>query len=203
VPRTWEITKPTTFYNAFTAVTNPVFAYAGHFMFFILISEMKKPEDAMKAAYTLQSFATLFYICFAVVCYLYLGDSVASPAFSSLPILWQKIAFGVAIPNFLIAGALYAHTASKLIFVRLFRNSRHLHSNTVVGWSSWTFLIIIMNGAAFVLAVGVPIFNYIVGLAASLVRFEHPPLGVLLRLTATSLVCLMVYLRHRRLLLAA
>ena len=38
----------TDFTTAFIAVTNPVFAYAGHFMFFILISEMKRPQDAMK-----------------------------------------------------------------------------------------------------------------------------------------------------------
>jgi len=72
-------------------------------MFFILISEMRKPQDAMKAAYTLQIFATCFYIAFAVVAYIYLGDMVASPSLSSLPPLWSKIAFGVAIPNFLIA----------------------------------------------------------------------------------------------------
>lgn len=138
-------------------------------MFFILISEMKKPQDAMKAAYTLQISATAFYIAFAVVCYMYIGDSVASPSLSSLPVLWQKIAFGVAIPNFLIAGALYSHTASKLFFVRVFRKSRHLHSNTVFGWAMWTVLILLMSGLAFVLAVGVPIFNYVVGLAASLV----------------------------------
>lgn len=33
----------TTFVTAFISVTNPVFSYAGHFMFFILISEMKHP----------------------------------------------------------------------------------------------------------------------------------------------------------------
>jgi hypothetical protein len=38
----------------------PVFAYAGHFMLFILISEMRYPEDAMKAAYVLQGFATTY-----------------------------------------------------------------------------------------------------------------------------------------------
>ena len=36
------------FYEGFLAITNPVFAYAGHFMFFILISEMKEPKNAMK-----------------------------------------------------------------------------------------------------------------------------------------------------------
>ena len=116
----------------------------------------------------LQGFATAFYTVFAIVTYLYIGNGVASPSFSSLPPLWSKIAYGIAIPNFLIAGSLYSHTAAKLLFVRFFRNSDHLHSHTVLGWSVWTILIFIMNAAAFVLAVGVPIFNYLIGIAASL-----------------------------------
>ena len=136
--------------------------------FFVMVSEMKKPQHAMRAAYTLQGFATTFYVVFAAVVYVYIGNSVASPAFSSLETKWQKAAFGIAIPNFLIAGSLYAHTASKLLFVRIFRHSRHLHSHTVLGWGTWALLILIMNGLGFVLAVGVPIFNYLIGIAASL-----------------------------------
>lgn len=164
----YSIALTTDFTTAFISVTNPVFAYAGHFMFFILISEMKHPTHAMRAAWVLQIFATTFYVIFAIVLYVYVGPNVASPAFSSLPIKWQKAAYGVAIPNFLIAGSLYSHTAAKLLFVRFFRKSRHLHSHTVLGWSVWIFLIVIMNAAAFVLAVGVPIFNYLIGIAASL-----------------------------------
>jgi hypothetical protein len=163
-----DAVKSTSFYAAFISITNPVFAYAGHFMFFILVSEMKQPRDAMKAAYTLQGFATTFYAIFAIVCYVYLGNGVASPAFSSLETKWAKAAYGIAIPNFLIAGSLYAHTAAKLIFVRIFRKSDHLHSHTFVGWGTWLALCFTMNAAAFVLAVGVPIFNYLIGIAASL-----------------------------------
>ena len=126
-------------------------------------SEMKRPQDAMKAAYTLQGFATTFYAVFAAVTYVYLGNTVGSPSFGSLESKWAKAAYGIAIPNFLIAGSLYSHTASKLLFVRIFRRSRHLHSHTVAGWVTWSILIVIMNGAAFVLAVGVPIFNYLIG----------------------------------------
>lgn len=158
----------TDFVTAFISITNPVFAYAGHFMFFILISEMKHPTHAMRAAYTLQIFATTFYVVFAVVTYIYIGPKVASPSFSSLPPKWEKAAYGIAIPNFLIAGSLYSHTAAKLLFVRFFRKSRHLYTNTVLGWSVWFGLVFIMNAAAFVLAVGVPIFNYLIGIAASL-----------------------------------
>jgi amino acid permease len=158
------------FFTAFISITNPVFAYAGHFMFFILISEMKDPRNAMKAAYTLQGFATAFYIVFAIVTYWYIGSGVLSPSFSSLPPVWAKAAYGIALPNFLIAGSLYAHTAAKLVFVRLFRHraSKHIHSHSMVGWVTWLVLIVVMNGAAFVLAVGVPIFNYLIGIAASL-----------------------------------
>lgn len=133
-----------------------------------MVSEMKRPQDAMKAAYTLQGVATVFYAVFAGVIYGFIGSGVASPAFSSLPDIWMKVSYGIAIPNFLIAGSLYAHTASKLIFVRIFRHSEHLHSHTVLGWSVWVFLVVLVNVAAFVLAVGVPIFNYLIGLAASL-----------------------------------
>ena len=123
----FSIAMRTDFVTAFISVTNPVFAYAGHFMFFILISEMKHPEHAMRAAWVLQTFATVFYVIFAAVLYLYVGSAVASPAFSSLPDKWQKAAYGIAIPNFLIAGSLYSHTAAKLLFVRFFRTSKHLY----------------------------------------------------------------------------
>ncbi len=164
----YALVETTDFTTAFISVTNPVFAYAGHFMFFILISEMRDPRRAMRAAWALQIFATVFYIAFAVVLYIYVGSSVASPAFTSLPVKWQKVAYGIAIPNFLIAGSLNTHTAAKLLFVRFFRKSKHLHSNTVKGWVVWVALIFLMNAAAFVLAVGVPIFNYLIGIAASL-----------------------------------
>ena len=121
----------------------------------------------MKAAYTLQATATSYYVIFAAITYVYIGSTVASPSFSSLPPVWQKAAYGIALPNFLIAGSLYAHTASKLVFVRIFRHSKHLHSHTVLGWSAWALLILLMNSAAFVLAVGVPIFNYLIGIADS------------------------------------
>jgi Transmembrane amino acid transporter protein len=121
-----------------------------------------------KAAWTLQIFCTSFYIIFAAVTYWYLGSSVQSPSFLSLSPLWSKIAFGFALPNFFICAALYSHTAAKLVFVRIFRHSEHLHSHTLPGWLIWTALVLVANAIAFVLAVGIPIFNYLVGIAAAL-----------------------------------
>ncbi|THU94850.1 hypothetical protein K435DRAFT_779269 [Dendrothele bispora CBS 962.96] len=156
------------FYQAFVAITNPVFAYAGHFMFFILISEMRQPQDAMKAAWCLQGFATVFYVVFAVVVYAYIGSTVQSPAFLSLPPKWAKASFGIALGNFLIAGALYSHTAAKLVFVRFFRGTHHMYSHSILGWVAWTALCFVAVTIAFILAVSVPIFSYLIGIAASL-----------------------------------
>ncbi|THH21467.1 hypothetical protein EW146_g75 [Bondarzewia mesenterica] len=161
-------TVPTNFYQAFLAITGPVFAYAGHFMFFILISEMRRPQDAMKAAWVLQVFATVFYAVFSVVIYVYLGSTVESPALLSLPPIWSKVTFGIALANFLFAGALYSHTAAKLVFIRFFRHSRHVYSHTFLGWFVWISLCFAVVAVAFILAIAVPIFSYLIGIAAAL-----------------------------------
>ena len=137
-------------------------------MFFPLVSEMRNPLDAPKAAWCLQTVATTFYAVFAAVTYVYLGDKVPSPAYSGLSTKWAKAAWGIAIPNLLVAGALYNHTAAKIVFIRIFRGSRHLHDNTALGWVVWTSLVVIATGLAFVLATGIGIFGYLVGIAAAL-----------------------------------
>ncbi|KAJ3711493.1 transmembrane amino acid transporter protein-domain-containing protein [Lentinula raphanica] len=160
--RVINATMRNSFYEAFLAVTNPVI------LFFVLISEMKRPQDAMKAAWCLQGFATIFYALFALVVYLYMGDTVQSPAFLSLSPKWAKAAFAIALGNFLIAGSLYIHTAAKLVYVRNFRHTRHISSHTILGWTVWIILCLGSTAIAFVLAVALPIFSYLIGITASL-----------------------------------
>lgn len=166
--RVVQATVTTNFYQAFLAITGPVFAYAGHFMFFILISEMREPQDAMKAAWCLQGFATIYYVIFSVVIYVYIGSTVASPALLSLPPIWAKAAFAVGLGNFLVSGALYTHTAAKLVFIRFFRHSRHVYSHTLLGWIVWVALCVAAVAAACILAIAVPIFSDLIGIAAAL-----------------------------------
>ncbi|KAG1755078.1 transmembrane amino acid transporter protein-domain-containing protein [Suillus paluster] len=177
--RSLTITASSNFYDAFLAVTNPVFAYAGmnFVMFFILISEMRRPQDAMKAAWCLQVFATIFYAIFSIVLYVYIGNTVQSPALFSLPPTWSKATFGIAIANFLLSSllnlsgssaGLYTHTAAKLVFVRIFRHSKHIYSHTLLGWTVWTLLCFAGVAIAAILAIAVPIFSYLIGIAAAL-----------------------------------
>ncbi|KAG1885688.1 transmembrane amino acid transporter protein-domain-containing protein [Suillus subluteus] len=166
--RSLTVTASSNFFDAFLAVTNPVFAYAGHFMFFILISEMRRPEDAMKAAWCLQVFATIFYAVFSIVMYVYIGNTVQSPALFSLPPAWAKATFGIALANFLFSAGLYTHTGAKLVFVRIFRHSEHVYSHTLLGWTVWTLLCFAGVAIAVILAVAVPIFSYLIGITAAL-----------------------------------
>lgn len=169
--RVVQATVSSDFYTAFLSITNPVFAYAGHFLFFVLISEMENPKDAMKAAWVLQIFATGFYVLFAIVMYVFIGSEVASPAFSSLTPFWAKLSYGIAIPNLLICGGIYIHVACKIIITRIFRQSKHshhLHSHTVLGYAVWTGLLLLATAIAFILAVAIPIFSYLIGVIGSL-----------------------------------
>lgn len=118
---------------------------------------MKVPSDSKKAAWALQVFSTTWYVIFAVVSYVYLGSTVQSPSFLSLSEVWAKVAWGLFLPNILVAGALYNHFAAKIVLVRMFRGSRHLTENTMLGWSVWILLLAIANACGFVLATGVPV----------------------------------------------
>jgi hypothetical protein len=80
----------------------------------------------------------------------------------------NDVSQGIAIGNFLVAGSLYSHTAAKLVFVRLFRRSHHLYNHTLLGWLVWSSLCLAAVAVAFLLAVAVPIFPYLISIAAAL-----------------------------------
>jgi len=60
-------------------------------------------EYELQAAWCLQVFATVFYVAFSVVVYVYIGNTVQSPALFSLPPAWAKATFGIALVNFLLS----------------------------------------------------------------------------------------------------
>lgn len=66
------------------------------------------------------------------------------------------------------SSGLYTHTAAKLIFVRIFRHSKHVYSHTLLGWMVWIMLCFAGTAVAAILAIAVPIFSYLIGIAASL-----------------------------------
>lgn len=164
----FKATQTATFATAFLSVTNIVFAYAGHVAFFSFISEMKNPRDFTKALVLLQVTDTSMYFLVAVVIYAYGGDKVDSPALGSAGTTIGKIAWGLAIPTIIVAGVIYGHVASKYIYVRLFRGTKHMSQRTLLAVGSWAGITLTLWVIAWIIAESIPNFNDLLALISSL-----------------------------------
>ncbi|TCD70291.1 hypothetical protein EIP91_004192 [Steccherinum ochraceum] len=169
---TVAVTSNLSFAKAFLAVTDIIFAYAGHVAFFTFISEMRQPADFPKALFALQLADTTLYLIVGIVVYAFVGDAAVSPALGNTGITLRKIAYGIALPTIVIAGVVNGHVCAKLVFVRIFRRngmkSRHMNSHTVTGWATWIGIVTAIWAAAFVIAEVIPFFNDLLGVISSL-----------------------------------
>ncbi|KAF2644675.1 hypothetical protein P280DRAFT_495880 [Massarina eburnea CBS 473.64] len=166
-----------TFAAGITAASTIFCSGAGTSAFLPVMSEMKNPKDYKKAVNWCMGFVTAAYLSFSLVVYWYCGKWVASPSLGSAGPLIKKVAYGVGILGLCVSGALYVHVSAKYIFVRILRNSRHLQANTLVHWSVWFGTLIAMAVISFLIASGVPIFNYLLSLAGS-IAFAPLALGL-------------------------
>ncbi|CAG8048927.1 unnamed protein product [Penicillium nalgiovense] len=154
--------------KGFLAVTNIVFAYAGHVAFFGFISEMETPTDYPKTLYMLQITDTSMYVIAAVVIYIYGGKGVDSPALSSTKPITAKLAYGIAIPTIVIAGVINGHVAAKYIYVRLFRGTNHMKKRTFFSIGSWVAITLVLWVIAWIISEAIPVFNNLLSLITSL-----------------------------------
>ncbi|KAJ6129382.1 hypothetical protein N7512_002162 [Penicillium capsulatum] len=154
--------------TGFLAVTNIVFAYAGHVAFFGFISEMKIPTDYPKTLYLLQGTDTCMYVVAAVVIYYYGGKGVKSPALSSTAPVTAKLAYGIAIPTIVIAGVINGHVAAKYIYVRLFRGTDRMHKRNFLSIGTWVAITLVLWIIAWVIAEAIPVFNDLLSLITAL-----------------------------------
>jgi hypothetical protein len=120
---------------------------------------------------------TAAYLSFSLVVYKWCGKWVASPSLGSAGPMVKKIAYGIGLIGLCVSGALYVHVSAKYIFVRILRNSRHLQANSAVHWGTWLGCVASMSIISFLIASGVPIFNYLLSLAGS-VAFAPLALGL-------------------------
>ena len=164
----YHATQTASFPTAFLSVTNIVFAYAGHVAFFSFISEMKNPKDFPKALILLQVSDTAMYFLVAMVVYAYGGDDVDSPALGSAGTTVAKVAWGLAIPTIIIAGVIYGHVASKYIYVRIFRGTKHMSQKTFLSIGVWLAITLTLWVIAWIIAESIPDFNDLLALISSL-----------------------------------
>jgi len=111
---------------------------------------------------------TASYLAFSLVVYRYCGQWVASPSLGSAGEVVKKVAYGIGLTGLMVSACLYIHVAAKYIFVRILRDSVHLQKNSFVHWSAWLGCTFGMSVVSFLVASGIPIFNYLLALAGSL-----------------------------------
>jgi hypothetical protein len=116
----------------------------------------------------LQASDTLLYLIAAIVVYRYAGNTVASAALGSAGRIVMKFAYGIALPTTLIAGVIYGRVASKYIYVRMFRSTKHMAHKNVLSIGSRVVITLTLWMIAFIIAESIPNFNDLSALISSL-----------------------------------
>ncbi|CAH0028113.1 unnamed protein product [Clonostachys rhizophaga] len=161
--------KGASWVNGISAFLNIVFTFSGQITLPSFIAEMRDPREFPKALWLCTVAEVFVFSIVGGVTYAYSGNQyITSPAFGSLQDKYKKIAFSFMIPTIIFLGCLYASVTVRFVFFRLFRNSRHLNSHTVVGWASWTGIIIVIWIFSFIIASVIPFFNSLLNVMSSL-----------------------------------
>ena len=120
----YKIVSHSSFYEAISAISTIIFAYAGTPAFFSIASEMREPEHYNRALIVCQSVVTCFYIAIGVVIYYFCGSYVSSPALGSAGPIVKKVSYGFALPGLIVSTLLFVHVSrfldSHLLFTSLF-----------------------------------------------------------------------------------
>jgi len=170
-PIVWAITPPgTTFVAGMNAFMNISYTFIGQITIPSFIAEMKEPKDFPKALWAVTIAEVILFSLVGGVIYGYTGSQYwTAPAFGSLGNeTYLKVSFSFMIPTIIFLGVLYASVTSRFIFFRLFAGTRHMTSNTVVGWLGWGAILACTWVFAFIIAEVIPFFSDLLSLMSSL-----------------------------------
>ncbi|KAK2614655.1 hypothetical protein N8I77_001461 [Diaporthe amygdali] len=157
-----------TFVEAFIAVGNIIFAYSFAVCQFSFMDEMHTPRDFVKSIWWLGMIEIVIYTVTGALIYVFVGQSVKSPALLSAGDLLSKIAFGVALPVIFISGSINGTTAGRYIHGRMYKDSVIRFINTKMGWITWIVLIAIITFIAWVIAEAIPFFSDLLSICSCL-----------------------------------
>jgi hypothetical protein len=147
----------TTWVNCVNAVLNITFLWVPQILFPTFIAEMDRPQDFPKSLAVLVAISVFLFIVPPSVGFRYLGQYSTAPAFGSLGVeAYKKGSFAFVIVPTLVIGVIYANVSAKFVYFRVMGNSRHAHSNTVIGWGVWALVMAGVWAIAFVFSEVVP-----------------------------------------------
>ena len=156
--RTYAVPLPgSNFVACMNAVLNITFLWVPQILFPSFIAEMEKPQDFPKSLAVLTAISAFLFIVPPAIGFHFLGQYSTAPAFGSLGVIkYKKASFAFVIVPTLIIGVIYANVSAKFIYQRLMGNSRHGHSNTVIGWGVWGAVMAVIWVIAFIFSEVIP-----------------------------------------------
>ncbi|KAF9064230.1 transmembrane amino acid transporter protein-domain-containing protein [Rhodocollybia butyracea] len=159
----------TTYISGMSAFLNITYTLVGQATIPSFIAEMKNPKDFPKALWAIAIAEVITYSLCGAIVYHFVGNQyVTAPAFGSLQPVFKKIAFSFALPTIFFLGALYSSVSARFIFFRIFRDSHHRHSNTLLGWSTWIGIVAATWVGAWIIAEIIPFFSDMLSVMSSL-----------------------------------
>ncbi|KAI0090752.1 transmembrane amino acid transporter protein-domain-containing protein [Irpex rosettiformis] len=159
----------TTYVAGMSAFLNITYTFVGQITLPSFIAEMKNPKEFPKALWAVTiAEIVVFTLCGALMYHFVGNQYITAPAFGSLQPVYKKIAFSFAIPTIIFLGSLYSSVSARFVFFRLFKDSKHRHSNTFVGWATWTGIVAVTWILAFIIAEVIPFFSDMLSLMSSL-----------------------------------
>lgn len=147
----------TTWVSCMNAVLNITFLWVPQILFPTFIAEMERPQDFPKSLAVLTLISSILFIVPPAIGFRYLGQYATAPAFGSLGVVaYKKASFAFVIVPTLVIGVIYANVSAKFVYSRVMGQSRHAHSNTVLGWGVWIFIMFIVWVIAFIFSEVIP-----------------------------------------------
>ncbi|RVX72088.1 hypothetical protein B0A52_04686 [Exophiala mesophila] len=189
---TFKIVGDPSFSEAVSAFLNIGFAFSGNQAFVTVLAEMRDPaRDFTKAICIEKIFAIIMYSTVAIVCYVFAGDYVQSPAIGSAPVTIAKISYGIIFVSLFGTGLVFGHTVIKYLFVFTMRHlafvakrrgrapsveanamkRRQSQPHDSRSRTSWIVWIAIGAGywiLVFIIANAIPVFDSLLNISASL-----------------------------------
>lgn len=156
------------------AATNVVYSYAGQWIYFEMMVEMKKPEEFPKVFYVNAPLQVVLYLTVAVLSYFYLGDQADSKGtlLTNLPpgmafrwasgILFAHVVVAFLIKNVIIARQLHRSFSPKYEAIKLGEEG-----GCRAHFEHMGFALVVLAGG-WVMANAVPYFSQFLGLLGGL-----------------------------------
>jgi hypothetical protein len=157
-----------TFEEAVVSTNSIVFAYAFGGCLPSFMDDMHTPSDYVKSLWWLGGSQMCIYTLTGSLIYLFVGQTVQSPALLSAGPLISRVVFGIALPVIFISGSINTTVVCRYLHSKIFAHSAARHVNNRAGWATWLALVSTVTLLAWVIAEAIPIFSDILSISCSL-----------------------------------